>query len=100
MGVTCPIPIYIDDEGIEAKDSVIIKDGILKGYMHNRSSAAYFNAEPMGNARAFAYYDEPLIRMRNTAILPGKSKLSGYDFINRGWILSNEVQQRTSRYHK
>lgn len=28
-----------------------------------------------GNARAFSYTDEPLIRMRNTAILPGKDKL-------------------------
>ena len=31
--------------------------------------------EPLGNARAFTFSDEPLIRMRNTAILPGNSKL-------------------------
>ena len=31
--------------------------------------------QPCGNARAWAFSDEPLIRMRNTAILPGNDKL-------------------------
>lgn len=75
LGVPAPLPIYIDDEGVEAHDAVLIKDGILTGYMHDRASAERFGAEPCGNARAFEFSDEPLIRMRNTAILPGKSKL-------------------------
>lgn len=74
-GENCPIPIYIDDEGTQAEDVVIIDQGILKGYMHNKQSAQYFGVKPTGNARAYQYLDEPLIRMRNTAILPGKSKL-------------------------
>jgi TldD protein len=75
-GETCPIPIYIDDEGTKAEDIVIIKDGILKSFMHSKESAQYFNVKPSGNARAYRFSDEPLIRMRNTAILPGTSKLS------------------------
>jgi len=43
--------------------------------MHNRESARHFGVKPQGNARAFEFSDEPLIRMRNTAILPGKDKL-------------------------
>ncbi|HHY10826.1 MAG TPA: TldD/PmbA family protein [Firmicutes bacterium] len=74
-GQDCPMPIYIDDEGTEAEDVVIIDEGILKRYMHNKESARHFNTKPTGNARAYQYYDEPLIRMRNTAILPGESKL-------------------------
>lgn len=74
-GHTCPIPIYIDDEGTEARDVGIIEKGVLKGYMHNKQSARHFNTAPTGNARAYQYMDEPLIRMRNTAILPGESKL-------------------------
>jgi len=31
--------------------------------------------EPTGNARAFEYSDEPIIRMRNTYIKPGESSL-------------------------
>ncbi|MCL2159930.1 MAG: TldD/PmbA family protein [Oscillospiraceae bacterium] len=74
-GTETPQPIYVDDEGTIAKDAVLIKDGVLVGYMHNRESAAHFGHSPTGNARAHAFSDEPLIRMRNTAILPGKSKL-------------------------
>lgn len=75
LGKDAPLPVYMDDEGIEAKDAVLIKDGILVGYMHNRESAARFGMEPCGNARAWEFSDEPLIRMRNTAILPGKDKI-------------------------
>lgn len=70
-----PLPLYVDDEGVLCKDQELIRDGILVGYMNNRDSAERFGVEPCGNARAFAYSDEPLIRMRNTVVLPGKSKL-------------------------
>ena len=76
FGNETPQPIYTDDEGTIAKDAVIIKDGVLTGFMHNRESAAHFGHEPTGNARAYAFSDEPLIRMRNTAIIPGSSKLN------------------------
>ncbi|HBB67848.1 MAG TPA: peptidase [Elusimicrobia bacterium] len=75
LGKPCHIPIRIDDEGVEARDAEIIKDGVLTSYMHNRESALEFGAAPTGNARASQFSDEPLIRMRNTAILPGKDKL-------------------------
>lgn len=74
-GSRAPLPVYVDDEGTPASDEVIIRDGILKGYMNSRETALHFGMEPHGNARGYAYSDEPLIRMRNTAILPGKDKL-------------------------
>jgi TldD protein len=75
LGETCPVPVYMDDEGTVAEDAVIIENGILKRFLHNKESASYFDARPTGNARAFQFSDEPIIRMRNTAILPGKSRL-------------------------
>lgn len=75
-GNICPVPIFMDDEGVTAEDVVIIENGILKGFMHNKETARHFGDIPKGNARAFQFNDEPLIRMRNTAILPGNSKLS------------------------
>lgn len=75
FGEDCPVPVLVDDEGVKAKDAYLIKDGILSGYMHNRESASYYNQELTGNARASAFNDIPLIRMRNTCILPGKDKL-------------------------
>lgn len=67
--------LLVDDEGVIAKDTLIIKDGLLNSYLHNRESAAIFGVEPTGNARAWLFNNEPLIRMRNTFILPGTSTL-------------------------
>ena len=75
FGEECPLPVYIDDEGTEAIDSPLIENGILTGYMNNRESAQHFGMTPQGNARAWLFSDEPLIRMRNTAVHPGKDKL-------------------------
>lgn len=74
-GENCPVPVYVDDEGTRAEDTVIIERGILKSYLHNKESAAHFGVKPTGSARAYEFSDEPLIRMRNTAILPGSSSL-------------------------
>ncbi len=60
----------VDDEGVLARRVKIIDSGILSEYLHNRESAYIFNVKPTGNARAFEYDDEPLIRMRNTYIEP------------------------------
>jgi len=60
-----------DDEGIIADRTVIIEEGILRSYLHNRETAARFGVEPTGNGRAFTYSDPPIIRMRNTYIEPG-----------------------------
>jgi TldD protein len=88
-GQLCPVPVFVDDEGTPAEDAVIIDKGVLKSYMHNKESALHFKVKPTGNARAYAFSDEPLIRMRNTFILPGTNKLEdmissiddGYYFI-------------------
>ncbi|KKO12334.1 TldD/PmbA family protein [Pseudohongiella sp.] len=69
------MPVYADDEGTPARDVTLIKDGILTDFMHNRETSSRFGDQVTGNARAYAPDDEPLIRMRNTAILPGTSKL-------------------------
>ncbi|MGC2428504.1 MAG: TldD/PmbA family protein [Nitrososphaeraceae archaeon] len=67
--------IAVDDEGIMAGRTVIIENGVLKSFLHNRETALIFDTEPTGNARAFEYNDEPLIRMRNTFIEPGNDKV-------------------------
>lgn len=68
--------IMVDDEGVAAGRTAIIEDGILKSFLHNRESAMTFGTKSTGNARAFQYSDEPLIRMRNTFIQPGTDKLA------------------------
>ncbi|MBQ0109116.1 MAG: TldD/PmbA family protein [Clostridiales bacterium] len=75
FGQRCPLPVFVDDEGVPAEDVKLIENGILVGYMNNRETALRFGQKACGNARAWAFSDEPLIRMRNTAVLPGKDKL-------------------------
>ena len=69
-------PVYVDDEGTPAEDAVLIERGVLRGLMHSRESAARLGQATTGSARAYLPSDEPLIRMRNTVILPGSDKLA------------------------
>ena len=92
FGARCPLPVFVDDEGTPARDVTLIQNGILTGYMNNRESAVRYGMDPAGNARAWLFSDEPLIRMRNTAIHPGTDKLEdmiasvddGYYLLNSG----------------
>jgi TldD protein len=77
-----------DDEGVQTQKTLLIKDGVVTGLMHNRETAQKFNAEPTGNARAENFRVEPIIRMRNTFMAPRDHSLeeltegirSGYYF--------------------
>ena len=61
----------VDDAGVKTQRTVIIDQGVMKSYLHSRSSAHHFNVEPTGNERAFEFNLEPVIRMRNTYLEPG-----------------------------
>lgn len=98
----CPVPVFVDDEGTTAEDCVIIEKGVLKSYMHNKESAAMLGMQLTGNARGHEYSDEPLIRMRNTLIVPGKDKLADMiASIENGYYLvesSNGQADATSEF--
>ncbi|MEM3578864.1 MAG: TldD/PmbA family protein [Candidatus Bathyarchaeia archaeon] len=59
-----------DDEGVPAQKTLLIKDGIVVGLMHNKETAQKFNTQSTGNARAEDFRVEPIIRMRNTFMAP------------------------------
>ncbi len=60
-----------DDEGVECTRTVLIKNGVLKSFMHDRTSAAIAGIPPTGNAHAWDYSVEPLIRQTNIGIEGG-----------------------------
>ncbi len=64
--------LTIDDEGTPGQNTVLIENGILKGFMHDRLSARLMGMEPTGNGRRESYAHLPLPRMSNTYMLPGK----------------------------
>ena len=96
------IAIHVDDEGTPCRDVTIIEDGVLKGFLHNKETARAFGVEPTGNARAYTFSDEPLVRMRNTAIKPGTDSLEDMiASIDRGYYLkrsSNGQADSTSEF--
>jgi TldD protein len=63
--------INVDDEGNEPRRAVLIENGILAGYMHDRHSADFFKTQPSGNGRREGFQAHPLPRMTNTLLLAG-----------------------------
>ncbi|MEA2071714.1 MAG: TldD/PmbA family protein [Asgard group archaeon] len=61
-----------DDEGTKTTKTVLVKNGVLQGYLHNRSTAKMLNQQPTGNARAITYRFNPIPRMKNTYFGPGE----------------------------
>ncbi len=59
-----------DDEGVPAQKTLLVKDGVVVGLMHNRETAHKLSAQPTGNARAEDFRFEPIIRMRGTFMEP------------------------------
>lgn len=60
-----------DDEGNPAKETWLIKNGVLTGRLHDSKSASVLGEEITGNARAQSYSCSPMVRMTNTYMESG-----------------------------
>ena len=65
--------LTIDDEGTPTERTVLIEDGILVGYMHDRMSARLMGMKAGGNGRRQSYAHMPMPRMTNTAMDNGST---------------------------
>jgi TldD protein len=63
--------LTIDDEGTPSGYTVLIEDGILKGYMQDRLNARLMGVAPTGNGRRESFAHAPIPRMTNTYMLAG-----------------------------
>lgn len=63
--------ISIDDEGTPSQRTVLIEDGILKGYLQDRMNARLMGVAATGNGRRESYGAQPMPRMTNTYMLAG-----------------------------
>lgn len=65
--------LNIDDEGTPGQYNVLIKNGVLQGYMHDKLNAKFMGVHSTGNGRRSSYSELPMPRMTNTYMLAGKS---------------------------
>jgi TldD protein len=61
---------FYDSEGTKARKKALLKDGVLKEYLHSRETASELGMEPTGNARAQSFNHPPVVRMSNTYLAP------------------------------
>ncbi|PXF50327.1 MAG: TldD/PmbA family protein [Candidatus Methanophagaceae archaeon] len=76
-----------DDEGLRARRTEIIKNGVLVSYLHTRETAGRLEATPTANARAADYSEVPLVRMSNTVVEAGSRAGAG-----RGWSFEEMLE--------
>lgn len=60
-----------DDEGTKAKETYLIKDGVLSGRLHSAYTAGALEEDVTGNSRAINFEYEPIVRMTTTYIGAG-----------------------------
>jgi TldD protein len=63
--------VNVDDEGVVAKNKVLIENGILVGYMVDRLSGGIMGIASTGSGRRESYQHAPMPRMTNTYMAPG-----------------------------
>jgi TldD protein len=63
-----------DDEGVRAQRTILVEQGVLKGYLYDRLTAMKDHTLSTGNGRRESYQSRPIPRMSNTFILPGQMR--------------------------
>ncbi|MBD3213493.1 MAG: hypothetical protein GF311_12870 [Candidatus Lokiarchaeota archaeon] len=84
---------FFDDEGIKAQENVLVENGVLKNFIHNRITASELDGEPKGNGRRESFAHPIHVRMSNTYFGPGdynlEEMISEIDkgvLLNRGYF--------------
>jgi len=63
--------LNVDDEGTPTQSTVLIEDGILRGYLQDSLNARLMGVPVTGNGRRESYSHAPMPRMTNTYMLSG-----------------------------
>jgi TldD protein len=65
--------LSVDDEGVPTNCTVLVENGVLKGYMQDKMNARLMGKRSTGNGRRESFAHLPMPRMTNTYMLPGQS---------------------------
>ena len=64
--------LTVDDEGTASQNTVLVENGILRGYMQDKLNARLMGVSPTGNGRRESFAHIPMPRMTNTYMLAGQ----------------------------
>jgi TldD protein len=88
-----------DDEGVPAQSTPIVREGMFRGYLTSRETAAALGQRSNGAMRADGWSRIPLIRMTNVSLEPGTWTLEDmiadtdegiYMETNRSWSIDDK----------
>ena len=88
-----------DDEGVPARRETIVDEGVLRGFLSSRETAARIGAGEGGSMRADGWSRMPLVRMTNLHLEPGEGTLEDlladvdgglYLETNRSWSIDDK----------
>ncbi len=82
----------IDDEGVKAKEKVLIKEGNINELLHDRFSGYRMDTRSNGSGRASSHSREPLVRMSNTFFKPGKVKFHDLIDVSNGVFIKSYME--------
>lgn len=86
-----------DDEGVKARPTQLMKNGVLTGRLHSRRTAAAFGEPLSGHCVAEDYRYAPIIRMGNIFIEPGADSFESLlERLGDGLYLCNAMGGQTS----
>ena len=63
--------LAVDDEGVNGQNTMLIENGILRGYLQDKHNAQLMGVKTTGNGRRQSYSHRPMPRMTNTYMQPG-----------------------------
>ena len=92
--------LNVDDEGNQTENTVLIENGILKGYLSDKLSSRLMGIRNTGNGRRESYQHIPMPRMTNTYMLAGQD--SPEDIIQLGEVrrVCGELRRRAGGHHQ
>jgi len=81
-----------DDEGLKARRKLLIKNGMINEFLHNRETAAEMNMNSNASSRSSTWSLEPILRMSNTFIVPGDHSFGELTEVNKGIYIKSYMQ--------
>ena len=92
--------LNVDDEGNSTQETVLIENGILKGYLSDKLSARLMGMANTGNGRRESYEHIPMPRMTNTYMLAGPRQSRGHHPLRQARRIRRQLWWGPGRHHQ